>query len=116
MKWPILMLIALLIAGNITAVVVAAPLAQGPKPVITQPEPDAVVRGIVQIVGSATHLVSNSRFTRSQYERFVDVLEESPDQRLETLYLPWPTFADPDDAEGTEAEESAPSRARDLIR
>ncbi len=55
MKWPILMLIALLIAGNITAVVVAAPLAQGPKPVITQPEPDAVVRGIVQIVGSATH-------------------------------------------------------------
>jgi len=33
----------------------AAPVfAQGPKPVITQPEPDAAVRGTVQIVGSAT--------------------------------------------------------------
>jgi hypothetical protein len=34
--------------------VFAMPLAQGPKPVITQPEPDAAVRGTAQIVGSAT--------------------------------------------------------------
>ncbi|MDO9589526.1 MAG: glycosyltransferase, partial [Microcella sp.] len=39
--------------------------------------------------------VTNSHFTRAQYERFVDVLEESPDQRLETVYLPWPTFDEP---------------------
>lgn len=51
----------------------------------------------LDVVGSAAHLVTNSRFTRSQYERFVDVLEESPDQRIETLYLPWPRFDDPSD-------------------
>ncbi|MGV3733024.1 MAG: glycosyltransferase [Microcella sp.] len=51
----------------------------------------------LDVVGAATHLVTNSRFTRSQYERFVDVLEESPDQRIETLYLPWPRFDDPTD-------------------
>lgn len=59
MKRPILVVITLLTLLNITAVVlaapVAAPAAQGPKPVITQPEPDAAVRGVVQIVGSATH-------------------------------------------------------------
>lgn len=49
----------------------------------------------LDIVGSATHLVTNSHFTRDQYARFVDVLEESPDQRVETLYLPWPAFAEP---------------------
>ncbi len=49
----------------------------------------------LDVVGSASHLVTNSYFTRSQYERFVDVLEESPDQRIETLYLPWPRFGDP---------------------
>ncbi|MDO9590941.1 MAG: hypothetical protein Q7J04_07355, partial [Microcella sp.] len=42
----------------------------------------------LDIVGSANHLVTNSHFTRAQYERFVDVLEESPDQRLDTVYLP----------------------------
>ncbi len=55
MKRPILVVVLLLILLNITAVVLAAPLAQGPKPIITQPEPDAAVRGVVQVVGSATH-------------------------------------------------------------
>ena len=55
MKRPITVVITLLILLNITAVIFAAPAAQGPKPIITQPEPDAAVRGVVQIVGSATH-------------------------------------------------------------
>jgi len=55
MKRPILVIVMLLTLLNITAVVLAAPAAQGPKPVITQPEPDAAVRGVAQIVGSATH-------------------------------------------------------------
>jgi len=59
MKRPILVVVMLLALLNITAAAFAAPLvvplAQGPKPVITQPEPDAAVRGVVQVVGSATH-------------------------------------------------------------
>lgn len=59
MKRPITVVITLLMLLNITVAVlaapVAAPAAQGPKPIITQPEPDAAVRGVVQVVGSATH-------------------------------------------------------------
>jgi hypothetical protein len=44
-----------LVLVSLSAPALAEPLAQGPKPVITQPEPDAAVRGTVQIVGSATH-------------------------------------------------------------
>jgi hypothetical protein len=55
MKRPILVVVLLLILLNISAMVLAAPAAQGPKPIITQPEPDAAVRGVVQVVGSATH-------------------------------------------------------------
>ena len=44
-----------LVLLSLTASAFAAPLAQGPKPVITQPEADAAVRGTAQIVGSATH-------------------------------------------------------------
>lgn len=73
MKRPILMVALLLLALNVTAVVLAAPAAQGPKPVITQPEPDAAVRGVVQIVGSATH---------PQFQRY------------ELYYAPWPVASD----------------------
>jgi hypothetical protein len=55
MKRPLLV-IAIVLTSLIAAVQVwAAPLAQEPKPVIAQPEQDTVVRGVVQIVGSAVH-------------------------------------------------------------
>lgn len=73
MKRPILAVAILLLTLHLTAVVLAAPLAQGPKPVITQPEPDAAVRGTVQIVGSATH---------PQFQRY------------ELYYAPWPAPSD----------------------
>ena len=73
MRRPILAIVILLLTLNITAAVLAAPTAQGPKPVITQPEPDAVVRGVVQIVGSATH---------PQFQRY------------EIYYAPWPVSSD----------------------
>jgi hypothetical protein len=51
----------------------AAPVLQEQRPVIAQPEQDAVVRGVVQIVGTATH----------------------PDfQRYELYYTPWPVAGD----------------------
>ncbi len=55
MKRPFAIAVVTLVLLTLAADVFAAPLAQGPKPVITQPEPDAAVRGVVQIVGSATH-------------------------------------------------------------
>ena len=51
----------------------AAPMAQEQRPVIAQPEPDAVVRGVVQIVGTATH---------PQFQRY------------ELYYTPWPVVSD----------------------
>jgi hypothetical protein len=51
----------------------AAPQEQEQKPVIAQPEQDAVVRGVVQIVGTATH---------------------SSFQRYELYYTPWPVASD----------------------
>jgi hypothetical protein len=51
----------------------AAPAAQDQKPVIAQPEQDAVVRGSVQIVGTATH---------PQFQRY------------EIYYAPWPVASD----------------------
>ena len=51
----------------------AAPLLQEQRPVIAQPEQDAVVRGVAQVVGTATH----------------------PDfQRYELYYTPWPVASD----------------------
>ncbi len=51
----------------------AAPLLQDQRPVIAQPDQDAVVRGVVQVVGTATH----------------------PDfQRYELYYTPWPVASD----------------------
>ncbi len=53
--------------------VAAAPQVQEVRPVIAQPEPDAVVRGVVQIVGTATH---------PQFLRY------------ELYYAPWPVPSD----------------------
>jgi hypothetical protein len=51
----------------------AAPLLQDQQPVIAQPQQDAVVKGVVQVVGTATH----------------------PDfQRYELYYTPWPVAGD----------------------
>jgi hypothetical protein len=55
MKRLVSTLVLMLLLLSLAAYASAAPLAQGPKPAITQPEPDAAVRGTVQIVGSATH-------------------------------------------------------------
>jgi hypothetical protein len=55
MKRPFSIVVLIVAFVSMAMPVLAAPLAQGPKPVITQPEPDAAVRGTVQIVGSATH-------------------------------------------------------------
>jgi len=54
MKRPFSIVVLIVALVSLAAPVLAAPFAQGPKPVITQPEPDAAVRGTVQIVGSAT--------------------------------------------------------------
>lgn len=51
----------------------AAPLAQEARPVIAQPAQDASVRGIVQIIGTATH---------PQFQRY------------ELYYAPWPVPSD----------------------
>jgi hypothetical protein len=54
MKRPFSIVALVVALVSMAMPVFAMPLAQGPKPVITQPEPDAAVRGTVQIVGSAT--------------------------------------------------------------
>lgn len=51
----------------------AAPAGQEARPVIAQPPPDAAVRGVVQIVGTATH---------PQFQRY------------ELYYAPWPVPSD----------------------
>lgn len=73
MKRPFVITTLALILMSITSFAFAAPVAQGPKPVITQPEPDAAVRGVVPIVGSATH---------PQFQRY------------ELYYAPWPVPSD----------------------
>jgi hypothetical protein len=55
MKRPLIVVPIVLISLVAALQVWAAPLAQEPKPVIAQPDEDAVVRGVVQIVGSAVH-------------------------------------------------------------
>lgn len=73
MKRPFAIIVLTLIFLSLTFSAFAAPVAQGPKPAITQPEPDAAVRGVVQIVGSATH---------PQFQRY------------ELYYAPWPAPSD----------------------
>jgi hypothetical protein len=68
-RWiPALSLLSLMIVASV-APGFAAPLAQDQRPVIVQPEADATVRGVVQIVGTATH---------AQFQRY------------ELYYAPWP--------------------------
>jgi len=51
----------------------AAPLRQEPRPTIVQPEQDAAVRGVVQLIGTAVH---------PQFQRY------------ELYYAPWPVPSD----------------------
>ena len=76
MKRPSIILFLILIAlawAALVSVIVAAPAAQEPRPVIVQPAQDAPARGVVQIVGSATH---------PQFQRY------------ELYYTPWPPASD----------------------
>ena len=68
----LLTFIALFWAGSALAVL-AAPAAQEPRPIIAQPAQNAPARGVVQIVGSATH---------PQFQRY------------ELYYTPWPPASD----------------------
>lgn len=55
----------------------------------------------LDLVSSADRVVSNSRFTRSQYERFRALLEEPLAQELDVVYPPWPQFAERRDGSST---------------
>jgi hypothetical protein len=74
MKWPVTGLILVtLISLILTVAVFAAPYQQDVKPVIAQPEADATVRGVVQLVGTASH---------PQFQRY------------ELYYAAWPVASD----------------------
>lgn len=73
MKRPLFFIMLILAALLSGAAVLAAPLAQEPRPVIAQPAQDAPVRGVVQVVGTATH---------PQFQRY------------ELYYAPWPVPSD----------------------
>ena len=65
-----LLIVAVLMSLGLiaAAVALAAPSAQEPRPVLAQPEQDAAVRGVVQLVGTAVH---------PQFQRY------------ELYYAPW---------------------------
>jgi glycosyltransferase involved in cell wall biosynthesis len=48
----------------------------------------------LDLVSSADRVVCNSKFTRSQYERFRALLEEPLAQELDVVYPPWPQFVE----------------------
>jgi hypothetical protein len=76
MKRPsILVLLTLLtlVSASLALTALAAPVAQEARPVIAQPAQDSAVRGVVQIVGTATH---------PQFQRY------------ELYYAPWPVPSD----------------------
>lgn len=73
MKRPIAVIIIILTSLIFALQASAAPRAQEPKPVIAQPEQDAAVRGVVQLIGSAVH---------PQFQRY------------ELYYAPWPVPSD----------------------
>jgi hypothetical protein len=74
MKRPLIATIAILFSFLLALTVWAAPArAQEAKPVIAQPEQDAEVRGVVQLVGTAVH---------PQFQRY------------ELYYAPWPVPSD----------------------
>jgi hypothetical protein len=69
-----LLAFALVVAAVLAAMpALAQPLQQEPRPVIAQPEQDAAVRGVVQIIGTAVH---------PQFQRY------------ELYYAPWPVPSD----------------------
>jgi len=70
-----LLIVAVLMSLGLiaAAVALAAPSAQEPRPVLAQPEQDAAVRGVVQLVGTAVH---------PQFQRY------------ELYYAPWPLPSD----------------------
>jgi hypothetical protein len=75
MKRPsflLFLIIAFAWVGSVS-VSVAAPASQEPRPIIVQPQQDTPVRGVVQIVGSATH---------PQFQRY------------ELYYTSWPPASD----------------------
>lgn len=76
MKRPFLFVILALLTASVllpVAGVWAAPAQQEARPVIAQPVTDSAVRGVVQVVGSATH---------PQFQRY------------ELYYAPWPIPSD----------------------
>jgi hypothetical protein len=73
MKRPIVVIVIALTSLIFALQAWAAPHAQEPKPVIAQPEQDAAVRGVVQLIGSAVH---------PQFQRY------------ELYYAPWPVPSD----------------------
>jgi hypothetical protein len=73
MRRPLFFALLALILSLSFAGTMAAPLAQEQRPVIAQPTADSPVRGVVQVVGTATH----------------------PEfQRYELYYAPWPAPSD----------------------
>ena len=73
MRRPTIVAASLLLSLLIVIPVLAAPRAQDAQPVIAQPEQDAPVRGVVQVIGTAVH----------------------PEfQRYELYYAPWPVPSD----------------------
>ena len=73
MRRSLLVLALAALSLVLSPAVLAAPAAQEQRPVIAQPEADAVVRGVVQIVGTATH---------PQFQRY------------ELYYTAWPVASD----------------------
>ncbi len=55
MKRPLIVAILVTVSLIFAGAALATPLAQEQKPTMAEPKADAVVRGVVQIVGSATH-------------------------------------------------------------
>ena len=73
MKRPIYIVALVLLLTSAAIPVLAAPAIQEQRPLIAQPEQDAAVRGIVQLVGTAVH---------AQFQRF------------ELYYAPFPVPSD----------------------
>lgn len=73
MKRPIFFTVLLLASLLPAFAALAAPASQEQRPVLVQPAQDAAVRGVVQIVGTATH---------PQFQRY------------ELYYAPWPVPSD----------------------
>jgi len=73
MKRPLVLVLLTLLTLVMASPALAAPNLQEARPVIAQPAQDSAVRGVVQIVGSATH---------PQFQRY------------ELYYAPWPVPSD----------------------